>query len=59
MSFFKYIPTRLAEMVTGRKCSRCRNNILGNCWHHDDCMFGQCWPTVTRPGFETRNGGEG
>ena len=59
MSFFKYILTRLAEAITGRKCSRCRNNVFGRCFHRNGGMFGLCWPTVTCPGFEARNHEEG
>lgn len=54
MNIFKYYLTRMAEKITGRKCSRCLHNVKGRCCHPNGCMYLQCWPSITRPGFEER-----
>ena len=43
---------RIAEEITGRKCSRCTNNRAGRCCHPDGNTFMRCWQSITRPGFE-------
>lgn len=45
---------KMAETLTGRKCSRCSHNYRGRCIHRDGCMFAKCWQSVTRPGFKKR-----
>lgn len=50
----KFYLTRMAETLTGRKCSRCAHNYRGRCIHRDGRMFAKCWQSVTRPGFEKR-----
>lgn len=50
----KFYLTRMAEKLTGRKCSRCAHNYRGRCIHRDGEMFKKCWQSVTRPGFEKR-----
>lgn len=42
----------VAEKLTGRKCSRCKNNRAGHCCHPDGRMFMKCWHSITRPGYE-------
>lgn len=44
--------TKLAEKITGRKCIRCRHSNAGRCGHPNGGMFGKCWQSLTRPGFE-------
>ena len=46
--------TKMAEKLTGRKCSRCAHNYRGRCIHRDGRMFAKCWQSVTRPGFAKR-----
>ena len=43
---------RLAEKITGRKCSRCDHNRGGRCCHPNGETFCRCWQSITRPGFE-------
>lgn len=50
----KHNIVKLAESVTGRKCSRCAHNYRGKCIHRDGRMFAKCWQSVTRPGFDKR-----
>jgi len=45
---------KMAEKLTGRKCSRCAHNYRGRCKHPAGCMFKKCWQSVSRPGFEKR-----
>lgn len=51
MSTIKYYLTRLAEKITGRKCSKCAHNIKGRCCHHNGHMFLRCWSSIRRPGW--------
>lgn len=43
---------RLAEKLTGRKCSECRHNRSGRCCHPNGITFMCCWNSITRPGWE-------
>lgn len=43
---------RLAEKITGRKCSRCYCNTRGRCCHPDGNTFMRCYHSMTRPGFK-------
>lgn len=52
MNAIKYFLVRLAEKITGRKCSRCRHNVKGRCCHPDGRVFMSCWSSIRRPGFE-------
>jgi hypothetical protein len=52
MNTIKHYLTRLAEKITGRKCSRCLHNVKGRCCHPDGRMFMRCWSSITRPGFK-------
>lgn len=45
---------KLAEKITGRKCTRCRHNCRARCCHPDGRTFMKCWQSITRPGFEER-----
>lgn len=45
---------RLAEKITGRKCSRCLHNVGGTCTHPHPDAFDLCWQTMYRPGFTPR-----
>ena len=45
---------KLAENLTGRKCSRCAHNWRGKCVHRNPRMFSKCWQSITRPGFKKR-----
>lgn len=45
---------RVAEKLTGKKCSRCKYNRCGHCTHPDPTMFDRCWNSVTMPGFTGR-----
>jgi hypothetical protein len=50
----KNLLVRLAEKITGRKCTRCLHDCKGRCCHPDGRMFMRCWQSITRPGFEKR-----
>lgn len=50
----KYLLTKAAEKITGRKCARCKHNCGGCCIHPSDRMFKKCWQSITRPGFEKK-----
>lgn len=54
MSTIKYYLTRLAEKITGRKCSKCLHNVKGRCCHPNGRTFMRCWPSIKRPGFSER-----
>lgn len=43
---------RLAEKITGRKCSRCYYNTCGRCVHPNGETFCRCWQSIARPGFK-------
>lgn len=43
---------RLAEKLTGRKCSECRHSRGGRCCHPVGITFMCCWNSITRPGWE-------
>lgn len=45
---------KLAEKITGRKCSRCGHNWRGRCAHGVPGTFERCWQSITRPGFYPR-----
>lgn len=47
---------RLAEKITGRKCSRCVFNHGGKCNLNQDA-FSRCWQSLDRPDFVTKNEG--
>ena len=47
----KNLLRRVAEKLTGKKCSRCKFNCCGHCTHPDPTMFDRCWNSVTMPGF--------
>lgn len=49
--FIKNLLRRVAEKLTGKKCSRYKYNRGGYCTHPDGSMFMRCWHSVTRPGF--------
>ena len=49
--FIKNLLRRVAEKLTGKKCSRCKHNRCGRCTHPDPTMFDRCWNSVTMPGF--------
>lgn len=53
MSIKPYL-VKLAEKVTGRKCSRCVHNCGGHCCHPNGHMFMRCFHAITHPGFEQR-----
>jgi hypothetical protein len=42
---------KIAEKITGRKCSRCAHNRGGRCCHPNGKTFMRCWQSITRPGF--------
>lgn len=48
----KYHLTKIAEKLTGRKCTSCGHNVAGRCCHPDGAMFMKCWQSLTRPGFK-------
>ena len=50
----KRLLRKLAEKLTGRKCSRCCHNCGGRCCHPDGNMFMRCWHSITLPGFKKR-----
>ena len=52
MNIIKHYLTRLAEKITGRKCSKCLHNVKGRCCHPNGRMFMRCWTSIRRPGFE-------
>lgn len=52
----KTLLTRLVENITGKKCSNCRHNYNGNCYHPESDMFMRCWHGITKPGYEDRGG---
>jgi hypothetical protein len=52
MNTIKYYLVRLAEKITGRKCSKCLYNVKGRCCHPDGRMFMRCWSSIRRPGFK-------
>lgn len=54
MSTIKYYLTRLAEKITGRKCSKCLHNVKGRCCHPNGRTFMRCWSSIKRPGFSER-----
>lgn len=43
---------RMAEKLTGRKCSECRHSRGGRCCHPNGMTFMWCWNSITRPGWE-------
>lgn len=47
----KNLLRRVAEKLTGRKCSRCKYNRCCHCTHPDPAMFARCWNSITMPGF--------
>ncbi len=54
MNIIKHYLVRLAEKITGRKCSKCLHNVKGRCCHLDGRMFMRCWSSIRRPGFSER-----
>jgi hypothetical protein len=50
----KYLLAKMAERLTGRKCTRCKHNHRRRCCHPDGRMFMKCWQSITKPGFEKK-----
>lgn len=50
------IIVKLAEKLTGRKCSRCWYNRGGRCHNPNGAMFQRCWNSITRRGYKVREG---
>lgn len=50
----KRIITKLAEKLTGRKCTSCQHNVNSRCCHPNGKMFMRCWNSCTRPGYERK-----
>lgn len=53
---FKKLLATLVEIVTGRRCDRCRHNADGLCVHPSDKMYKECGRRIYPVGFEKREG---
>lgn len=42
---------RMAEKITGRKCSNCKFNRVGRCAHPKEAMFLKCFNSINKPGW--------
>lgn len=51
-AFIKVCLVRLVAIFTGRKCNRCEYSRRGHCIHPDGQMYGRCFNSFTRPGYE-------
>lgn len=53
---FKKLLAILVEIVTGRRCERCKHNCAGVCVHPSDEMYKRCGESIYPCGFEKREG---
>ena len=53
---FKKLLAILVEIVTGRRCERCKYNADGMCVHPSDKVYTECGRSIYPCGFEKREG---
>lgn len=51
-AFIKAFLAQLVANITGRKCKRCEYNRRGHCIHPAADMYGRCFGSFTKPGYE-------